>query len=584
MALSLLFAAAFTVESTLATGQRVVETVEVPETNRVVRFVWPRTRVPKDAVSVKVTPDFARARKGEEGYFVFPNNEMGTFRLDAGRTVAHHMMMPVYGMKTPRRTFLAVCTGMPYAMVAVAEAKDGAYAVSADFTRHMDDVYEDLVIEYQFLEGDDADYSGIARAYRKRQLDRGACRPLAVRAKERPELAYAATNIEVRIRQGWKPVPSPVPEQTLRTEPKVRCLVSFDRVKDIVRESKRQGIAGQEICLVGWVYGGHDGAYPQIFPVEPSFGGEEKLKEAIRFAQDEGYQIVGHCNFRDAYLIADTWDSEYILEKRPDGTLRSETQPTWGGGRKYTICPQRAYERFAVKQCAEMRALGFRGLQYNDVATCTRLIPCNDPRHRLNCSERAVWEGNILGEMQRVFGGAASEGGYDFCIDKYDSALTIQWCKPFVTPKNPLVDGYVPFWQLVYHGIILSTPFRSTMNVTLDPDPRMRLKLAEFGGRPTFYWYSQFRDDVKFGGMDFDLVCSTDDELRHSVAKVKEGYDDFARRRDLQYAFMDRHDVLREGLVRVTYSNGAKMYVNYNEQSEKADGIAIPALDYLIVK
>ena len=33
---------------------------------------------------------------------------------------------------------------------------------------------DDICIDYHFLKGDDADYSGIARCYRKYQLDRGA--------------------------------------------------------------------------------------------------------------------------------------------------------------------------------------------------------------------------------------------------------------------------------------------------------------------------------------------------------------------------------------------------------------------------
>jgi len=388
----------------------------------------------------------------------------------------------------------------------------------------------------------------------------------------------------VRVRQAWKPVPSPVFDQVPATEPKVKPFVTFDRLKDIVDECRRQGVGGQELCLVGWNYGGHDGAYPQLFPVEPALGGEAKLKAAIRHAQAAGYQICGHCNYRDCYVLADTFDAEYVMEKNPDGTLDRTTRPTWGGGRMYTVCPQRAYERFVVRQCAEMRALGFRGLQYSDVHTSRSLFPCFDPRHALNNGQRAVWEANIGRELARVFGGSASEGAFDFVGDAYDSALTIQWSKPFDrTPK--LVDRYVPFWQLVYHGIILSTPFRSTMNCTLDPDrQRMMLKLAEFGGRSTYYWYANFRDDRRFGGMDFDLVCSTDEELRHSVAKVKEGFDEYARRSDLQFCFMDRHEVVREGLVRVTYSNGAKMYVNYASSPAEIDGMTVAAESYVVVR
>ena len=438
-----------------------------------------------------------------------------------------------------------------------------------------------LRIDYHFLKGDDADYSGIARRYRKYQLDRGAAVPLAEKAKANSALAYAVTNIEVRIRQAWKPAPSPVMEQVTRNEPPVKAVVTFDRVRDIVAESVRQGVAGAEFCLVGWNKGGHDGAYPQIFPVEPSLGGEEKLKEAVAYAQSKGYQIVGHSSFRDCYMIADTWDSEYVVEKNPDGTLR-RGETSWSGGRLYTMCPQRAYERFCPKQCAEMATLGFRGMFYVDVTTSRPLFPCPDVRHRLNNGQRAVWENNIMRELGETFGGGASEGAYDFCSRTCESVLTVQWCKPFDPPKNAMVDGYIPLWQLVYHGIIVSTPFRTMINCPANPDRRYALKLAEFGGRPTFYWHSWFVTGRPPSMGTWDLEATTDEKMHQGVRWMKEGYDEYARRSDLQFAFMDRHEKIADGLFRITYSNGAKMYVNYNGEPVVVDGVSIPNMDYVV--
>ena len=578
-----LIAAIITVETALMDGTKTVETAEVPETDGVVRFVWPREKVPARFKSVTVTPDFATARKGEDGYWVMPNNTFGTYRIDDGCVFeSWGVFMPMFGMKTPRSTYCAIVTGMPYSFGVSVNATNGIYSQSAVFLAEKDiEQYEDIRIDYHFLKGDDADYSGIARRYRKYQLDRGAAVPLAEKAKANSALAYAVTNIEVRIRQAWKPAPSPVMEQVTRNEPPVKAVVTFDRVRDIVDESVRQGVAGAEFCLVGWNKGGHDGAYPQIFPVEPSLGGEEKLKEAVAYAQSKGYQIVGHSSFRDCYMIADTWDSEYVVEKNPDGTLR-RGETSWSGGRLYTMCPQRAYERFCPKQCAEMATLGFRGMFYVDVTTSRPLFPCPDVRHRLNNGQRAVWENNIMRELGETFGGGASEGAYDFCSRTCESVLTVQWCKPFDPPKNAMVDGYIPLWQLVYHGIIVSTPFRTMINCPANPDRRYALKLAEFGGRPTFYWHSWFVTGRPPSMGTWDLEATTDEKMRQGVRWMKEGHDEYMRRNSLQFAFMDRHEKIADGLFRITYSNGAKMYVNYNGEPVVVDGVSIPNMDYVV--
>lgn len=580
-----LLAAAFSVETAFLDGTKTTEVVDVMESDCLVRFVWPKEKVPANFKSVTVTPDFASARKGDDGYWVMPNNTYGTYRIDNGSLKEDWgIFMPMFGMKTPHLTYCAIVTGMPYSLGVSVVAKDGAYSQSAVFSADRDiEFYEDIRIDYHFLKGDDADYSGIARCYRAYQLERGAAVPLAEKVKSNSALSYAVTNIEVRIRQAWKPAPSPVMEQVARNEPPVKAVVTFDRVKDVVDESVRQGVGGAEFCLVGWNKGGHDGAYPQIFPVEPSLGGEVKLKEAVAYAQSKGYQVVGHSSFRDCYMIADTWDSEYVVEKNPNGTLkRGET--SWSGGRLYTMCPQRAYERFCPKQCAEMATLGFRGMFYVDVTTSRPLFPCPDVRHRLNNGQRAVWENNIMRELGETFGGAASEGAYDFCSRTCESALTVQWCKPFDPPKNAMVDGYIPLWQLVYHGIIVSTPFRTTINCPANPDRRYALKLAEFGGRPTFYWHSWFVTGKPPSMGTWDLEATTDEKMRQGVKWMKEGYDEFAGRSHLQFCFMDRHEKIADGVFCTTYSNGESVVVNYTDNAFEYRGKIVPAVSWQLVR
>lgn len=536
--------------------------------------------------SVKVTPDFARARFGEAGYFVYPTGERGFFterKPMSKRMSAQSMLMPVYGMKTPGLAFVAIAKGMAYHAGVEVRVGNGTYAVAFDFHSDMDNVYEDLEIEYRIFRSPAAGYSEMARAYREYQLKRGAFRPLAERAKERAELDYAARCPEIRIRQAWKPVPSPVTNQVDRNEPPVKAVVPFARVAELARACKAAGVERAEFCLVGWNRGGHDGAYPQLFPVEPSLGGEAALRQCVKDVQALGYQIVAHGNHRDAYMIADCWDAEYINERRADGSLKPP-KVTWGGGGKYTICAQRAYERFAVKDAAMVATLGFRGLYYLDVTTCHQPYTCRDPRHPMTRRQCAEWENLILDIQTATFGGCASEGAADAYIAHYDSALTVCWAKPFAQrPAKDLVQDYVPFWQLVYHGVVLSTPFRNIMNSTANPDPRYTLKLAEFGGRPTFYVHSRFQSDNNASMGDRDLRAVTVEDLAYAVRCIKAGSDEYAPRSHLQFFYMDRHEKVAEGVYRTIYSNGESIVVNYCNGPVEVCGTEIPALGMRIL-
>ena len=45
---------------------------------------------------------------------------------------------------------------------------------------------------------------------------------------------------------------------------------------------------------------------------------------------------------------------------------------------------------------------------------------------------------------------------------------------------------------------------------------------------------------------------------------------------------MLRHDVLEEGVVRVTYDNGKSLYINYTNAQTVADDVTLPAEGFMI--
>ena len=161
---------------TLKNGKTEVEKVQVPEKDGVTAFTLSRSAIlAKGAKRLAVTPDFATAKKGDEGYWVVPTGQYGTFRCDTGDHACTWPSMSMFGMKTPAKTYVAIVTGLKYYFTAKVTAKDGVYRQSCVLNEEQcTEPYEDFSIEWRTLTGDDADYSGMARAYRTYQLDRGA--------------------------------------------------------------------------------------------------------------------------------------------------------------------------------------------------------------------------------------------------------------------------------------------------------------------------------------------------------------------------------------------------------------------------
>ena len=472
--------------------------------------------------------------------------------------------IPVFGIKTQERCCLAVVSGMPYSYTLTVSLHEGEYRAVPVFEINGIQPYEDLRIEYFELSGDDANYSGMARRYRKYKLEQGELTPLCERIKTSKTLAYSTNSVLVRIRCGWKPAPAKIRHQTLENEPAMHVACDFDRVGDILDELKRQHVEQAEICLVGWNVKGHDGRWPQAFPVCEELGGEEKLRKLIKKAQDMGYQITCHTNSTDQYEIADIYDADNTrLDRNGKPVIDGSA---WSGGEMEQLCPRVGFEQ-AKEILPEVAELGFKGTHYIDVLGIVPPRECYHPGHPVNYRQAVEYAAKIAALSRELFGGFSTEGVNDFIAPYTDYGLYI--C--FSQKEDELCDKRVPFWQLVYHGYVLSNPYPETINPTFK-DRKAQLKLIEYGGHPSYYFYSAFMSNGNNWMGSCDAICDTDEQLRSSVEKIKQGYEEYRVLANLQTAFMEKHEEVSENVYEVTYSNGTVIRIDYEKEDYEIIG------------
>lgn len=485
--------------------------------------------------------------------------------------------MPFYGVKRPGECFIVLLEGLAPEARLYQTCQNGSYRICFRFDFQADAIvpYDDIPLQIIFLRPD-ADYNDMARAYREYQYAHGL---QTISEKQRKAVTYAAEAPEIRLRLAWKPVPTPVEEQTPATEPKMHAAIPFDRLKEIMLRMHKAGIEKAELCLVGWNQKGHDGRYPQLFPVEEALGGEKKLKEAIALGQKLGYQITAHSNSTDTYRIADCFREEDVL-KKPDGSLSANA--TWSGGRMYNLCPRAALKQ-AEENLPRIRALGFEGLHYIDVLSIVQPRACFDPKHTVNRTECvAIWR-RIAALSQKLFGGFASEGGCDFLAHELDFALYAGF-SAFTAKPLLFQDALVPLWEIVYHGSILYCPSTELVNAALS-EKKFQLKLIEYGGRPVLYFYARFVTPTGSRGNWMgkgDLLCATDAELEVAVSKIKETYDLYREVCPLQYAFMEEHKMLTPEVAAIRYSDNHTVIVNYGSAPFQYQNTFVPAEDFRV--
>ena len=532
---------------------------------------------------LRILPDLSFARAGEDGFYILPRN-IGhradlLVRFEEREDVTYTYDKPVlsfYGLKTSAFCGL-VRIERNYKIAYEVTVRDGRYTVTPlfDFTKH-DPVYDDIRIELVPLAAD-AGLSEMAAAERNLRLERGEITTLREKCG-REAVEYARKYPSIRIRMGWKPSPSPVFHQTVETEPDMFVACTFDRVCDIAYGLKRAGVEGAELQLVGWNIRGHDGRFPQIFPADPALGGDAGLRHCIETVKSLGYRISLHTNLIDEYEIADTFTWDDIAVKR-NGNYNQTGH--YSGGYAYHVCLHKQLKN-CLRDFPAVAALGLNGIHFNDVISIVEPDDCHAPDHPCSTGEGVRVAQAIMAWMRDRFGAFSSEGAMDFAVPYLDYALYLTFGDGFGHNAVPVCSEFVPFYEMIYHGIVLYNPSSPTVNAAIK-SPADLLTMTMRGGKPTFYFYSKFRTGAKNWMGDVDLTCDTDEELERSCRVIADTLRDYAPLADRQFLFMTDYEFLPGGIQVATYSDGKRIVGNFSDTAADFEGHALAPYAYALI-
>ena len=556
-----------------------VETKEIaaekiaPNTTRI---TLPTDQIDPQCKFVDVIADNATAKKGDAGFWLLDRGRLGYFNKDNYKyaSAKQYMYLPYYAMKTPKETFIAVIDGMRFEFNVLIDVKDGVYTMYPRW--HIGAIvfepYEDITITFYTLPAG-ADYNDMAKVYRRHRFAQNKrIKPLKERFATQPYLEKMAKSVPVRMDFARKPFNRKVDsidfyprggkpfvdeKYGIRAEKEEYAPYArkFESGIATLRKMKELGMDDIAVCVSGWQTGGYDARCPTSFPVCEESGGEEGLKKLIKAGQDMGYIMDGHSNYTDAFTCSPDWSPDNI-SKSPTGML--EYNGAWSGGKAYNLCLINAYEKFIKRDLPKIAALGFRGAHYIDVFTAVYPYRCLDSNHPGNRKEIAKVQNKIAKMCRKLFGGFASECGFDHIIDKVDyiNYVTAPMRAKYVYKSKGMefVDEFVPFWELVYHDIVLHNTDKITQEVLTQEN---NLTLVEFGGRPIFY--------------------SVGD---HNMEGIKKAYDQFMGLRHLMLEEMLSHKKIADNVFEIKYGDGSVVVVNKSGKPHVYNGEEVAAMNF----
>ena len=105
------------------------------------------------------------------------------------------------------------------------------------------------------------------------------------------------------------------------------------------------------------------------------------------------------------------------------------------------------------------------------------------------------------------------------------------------------------------------------------------------GGKPSIYYYSKFCTGTKVNWMgETDFTCDNDEDMTRSVSLVKSALDEYEPIRHLQFEFMDRYDILGDGLEMATYSDGTRLVGNFSGTAKEYEHTQIAPYGYVLLR
>jgi len=423
-------------------------------------------------LEIALLQDLLTSRVGDDGFFLLPcftgtlvrfKDHPPTVNRDriytAQREWEKTNLLNCFAMNRDGEGTLAVVHRGDFACEVVTEVnQDGTNRIYPVFRirRHEAEMIkqEDKEVIYRILDGNDANYVGMAKAYRAYLLNERGVSPLKERVADNPVLAYSVGAMRTKIMHGLKPATTRGPDGF----GDVQVDTTFEEAGRILDEMQAQGIKKSVVTLVGWNLGGHDGAYPTRFPVEPAFGGEEGLRALIEKAKAMGYQIVPHDNVTDIYRSAPDYDPEYVARTEHGEPV---VVGVWAGGQSYKACPQVYLERWGY-DLTRIRELGFEGHYYLD-AQASVLWSCHDSRHPADEEAYALSLARIAQWPRTIYGAISVEFAPAYTLPFVDEVAWLHFGaglrKDIFFDRCPqeflrIADRVVPFYLIALHGLV----------------------------------------------------------------------------------------------------------------------------------
>jgi hypothetical protein len=426
----------------------------------------------------------------------------------------------------------------------------------------------DIVIRYAFLDGQESDYVGMAKAYREYLVDRTGLEQLPV-SEHLPFFVDLVGAISKR-----KTVLGIIREVSVP-------LTTMDNVSEIASRLVQSGVSDLRLRYRGWLSGGVRHTYPDKVVVETSLGNERRLRDLAASLTDAGVSFYPEVSFLHVYTDGRLGsfnvkrDAARFANRKPaqayDYDLASGGLDASSG--RYLLSPSRLGS-LADSFLSSYLVYGIDGLSLTYAGEQVNGDYREDPKELIDRPQAQEVLAGLLSSMRHEKGlDLIVNGGNAYSLPYVSAVLNA----PLTSSHHLLEDESIPFFAIALHGLVnyaggpanLSEDYRDVV-----------LRTVETGAAPYFMWIYSGNSAVRETSFDWLLSVHYMDWFASAVdfyAKAD------ALLGDVTHQFIVGHERLADGVYQTVYEGGKSVIVNYRDTEVSVGDVTIAAKDYKVL-
>lgn len=410
-----------------------------------------------------------------------------------------------------------------------------------------DRLHSDLQVRYCLLSGEDANYSGMANAYRDYLL-------------EHELVTVQDTSYNTRI-----DFLGTEREEFLMGTTAV-TMTTVDHIEEIYEQLRASGVKNVLTLYKGWQKGGLYDLPISKYKADSHIGGTNALTDLIQSQAEQGYTMY---LYNDALLVNDatnasTFNVMKMVNKRTyEKEVNGQVYDLF-----YYLMPARA-DRTLSGFVSDYTAEGVDTLALAGISSKLFSYSSKGSYYsRTDTMERFIGTVAAADESCRLV--LETPNAY---LWKYTEAYLDM---PLGSSDYLYVDQEIPFLSMVLKGIL--PMYSEYVNFEANKTENF-LQMVESGIYPSFYlaWENSskliYTNSDSLYSLDYNSYSDTITEYDAALRALAEQTGD---------AHIIRHETLDNGLVKVSYDNGVVIYVNYTANDLSADGQTVAALSYKV--